>query len=204
MDISWIVNSATTMSVACIGAYLFHRLALAREKVKYKQEAALREEQRRQELVFISIELVFLLESFGQACAKVAFDQGESVEGSLVMETHTPSFDLSAVKGDWRVLPQKLMYDIRSIPVKVTMAEEGLNYIDREIGNDDVWLSTRQMEFVTMGIEALSLSVSLREISGLPDSMLIENEHGIFNRLTKKLESNIAEQERQLVLDEDG
>lgn len=185
--ITWIVSSVTTISVGCLGALLFHRLALVRENRKYIQEAVLREEQRRQELVFISIELVFLLESFGQACAKVAFDQGKSVEGCLVMETHTPSFDLSAVKGDWRVLPQKLMYDIRSIPVKVTMAEEGLNYIAQEIGNDDVWLSTRQMEFVTMGNEALSLSVSLREISGLPDSMLIENEHGIFNRLTKKL-----------------
>lgn len=83
---------------------------------KREKEAAA--EKQEIERLFISTELVFLLEEFAVRCATIATDGASENRYSLSgADVDLPEIDLSEVKGDWRVLPARLMYRIRELPV---------------------------------------------------------------------------------------
>ncbi|PVZ84178.1 hypothetical protein C9426_24020 [Serratia sp. S1B] len=157
--ITWLVSSATTIVAGVIGAILFHCLAMIRENKKFGQDKALRDAEKSQARVFISIELVFLLESYAEACEQVASDDPwKSNEGEYYHDSSLPDFDLSAVKGDWSVLPAEDMYAIRSLPVENQMAKNRLDEINRHIGVDTEYCRERKLRFADLGRKALTLA----------------------------------------------
>lgn len=188
--ITWMMSSGTTIAAGLLGAYFFHRLALVRENEKFEKEQALREAEEYQALVFISIELVFLLESFAETCAEVAFDEPMTIEGKDHYEITLPEFDLSPVKGDWRVLEPTVMYGIRSLPAELSI-DKNLRYqLNRDFGEgDDEYCCQRQLGFALLGRKALTLAIQLRINSELPDNSrnqkLISDLEPVIERLEK-------------------
>lgn len=83
-----------------------------------QREAKATAGKRDEECLYISTELVFLLEQFAEGCARIATDTGHTdAQGFTRSNESTPEIDLSVVSGDWRVLPPRLMYAIREIPM---------------------------------------------------------------------------------------
>lgn len=104
---------------AAIGtAMLTHKFTLRREK-------SASEEKQQRERYFIATELVFLLERFSGGCIPVASDAGEPDEqqGRWYAETDFPSFDFTEVSGDWRSLPQRLIYQLRELFIQQEAAK---------------------------------------------------------------------------------
>ncbi|WP_458660061.1 hypothetical protein [Enterobacter ludwigii] len=83
-----------------------------------QREAKATAGKRDEECLYISTELVFLLEQFAEGCARIATDTGHTdAQGFTRSNETTPEIDLSVVSGDWRVLPPRLMYAIHEIPM---------------------------------------------------------------------------------------
>lgn len=78
------------------------------------------------ELSFIAVDLVFRLEKLAEQCAEIVKDQGcpdlYSRSGMFTPTTPYPVFSISEVKGDWRFLDTKMMYQIHSLPVRIDEA----------------------------------------------------------------------------------
>ena len=79
---------------------------------KREKEAAA--EKQEIERLFISTELVFLLERFAAACCDVACDTDPDNKQCAV--DTLPTLTYSGVEGDWRALRTELLYRIRSLP----------------------------------------------------------------------------------------
>ncbi|HCW0180238.1 TPA: hypothetical protein OW286_003619 [Citrobacter freundii] len=165
--------------VALLVTRLNHRYAREREvmaaaeRVRHEQQQA--EDKRQKELIYIATELVFLLEEFAERCALVAADSGEQNQyGVSVVTEVPPMLDLSHVTGDWRVLPPKLMYRIRELPIRLTEAGK---YVASAYENDfpegyshTFW--ERQYQYSRLGLKALFSAIRLRQAAGLPPTRL--------------------------------
>ena len=99
-----IITAVSSAGAALGGVYLAHYFTRRREE----RAAAAKQVSER---LFIATELVFLLEQFAQESAAVATDDGyENQNGLTVPAKKYPVLNISAITGDWRVLPAKLMY----------------------------------------------------------------------------------------------
>jgi len=88
-----------------------HKNALEREEKAAAEKLA-------RERYFIATELVFMLETFAEGCARVATDDGEDdLHGERKTTTEYPVLAFTGVEGDWRALSELLMFRIREIPV---------------------------------------------------------------------------------------
>ncbi|MCW0310005.1 hypothetical protein [Pantoea ananatis] len=106
-----VATGLITAGAAIAAVMLTHRFTLHREKLASEKKLA-------QERLFISTELVFMLEQFAESCASVATDWGyENQDGISVPQAPTPVIDYSTVTGDWRALPGRLMYQVRGLTV---------------------------------------------------------------------------------------
>ena len=142
-----------------------------------KRERAAAAKKADEERLFISTELVFVLEKFVEECVQVALDEGAPHRDNEVYyaKIKQPELILEGVSGDWRTLPAPNMYRIRELPVLLNEANKYL---------DDFWLSgweppentaffqARQYQFARLGIKALILSIRLRRLTGLPPTRL--------------------------------
>ncbi|AGO57731.1 hypothetical protein B194_5371 [Serratia plymuthica A30] len=178
-DNSWIVPIVSAFSglLGIIGGgFINHQSALYRERQKHLQDVELREETRQQELAFIGIELTCLLEGFAVLCAKVSEDTGEYHQGTREFEPtrKEPKLDLSVIKGNWKVVPTDLMYDIRSLTLRQS---EAISRISNAWNPDDhpvqsAWFTERRLEYAELGISAARYSEALRQACSLPKSRL--------------------------------
>ena len=161
-----IITAVASIGAALGGVGLTHHFTRQREERAAAAKLA-------SERLFIATELVFLLEQFAEACAGVATDHGYSNQDSItVPETTAPNLSYATVTGDWRVLPAKLMYRIRELPVIQAEADRSINAADAYPPDYDEFFEERQNQYTRLGLKAIIQSRRLRQFAGLPDSRL--------------------------------
>ncbi|MCZ4061143.1 hypothetical protein O3W44_21665 [Pantoea sp. LMR881] len=123
-----VATGLITAGAAIAAVMLTHRFTLKREK-------AAAEGKQIRERYFIGTELVFMLERFSQRCAPAAYESGYyDHESGYIQVTHDlPDIDYSSITGDWRSLPQDLMYRLIQIPV---LQEEARKSVAAAFNND--------------------------------------------------------------------
>lgn len=161
-----VATGLRTAGVAIAAVMLTHRFTLHREKLAS-------EKKRIQERLFISTELVFMLEQFAEGCASVATDWGyENQDGISVPQAPTPVIDYSAVTGDWRALPGRLMYQVRGLTVLKTTSDRIINDAEYYPPDFDEFFSERQYQYTRLGLKAVILARRLRRLVGFTETPL--------------------------------
>lgn len=165
-----VATGLITAGAAIAAVLLTHRFTLRREMLAS-------EDKLQRERYFIATELVFLLEKFSEGCVPVASDAGKPDEqqGRWYAETDFPSFDFNDVSGDWRSLPQRLIYQLRELFMQ---QEEAKRIIQSAFEFDDPLeptegFFTRQYQATRLGLRALILAMRLRKICDMPNSQLL-------------------------------
>lgn len=161
-----IITAVSSAGAALGGVYLAHYFTRLREE----RAAAVKLVSER---LFIATELVFLLEQFAQESAAVATDGGyENQNGLTVPAKKYPVLNISAITGDWRVLPAKLMYRIRELPVMQGEADRTVNEAELIPPDYDEFFEARQYQYTRLGLKALIQARRLRRLVGLPHTRL--------------------------------
>ena len=161
-----IITAVSSAGAALGGVYLAHYFTRRREE----RAAAVKLASER---LFIATELVFLLEQFAQESAAVATDDGyENQNGRTVPAKKYPVLNISAITGDWRVLPAKLMYRIRELPVMQGEADRTVNEAELIPPDYDEFFEARQYQYTRLGLKALIQARRLRRLVGLPHTRL--------------------------------
>jgi hypothetical protein len=89
--------------------------------------------KRKEERVYISVQLVFILENFVMKCLRVSWDKGYPLDApepqpeDYEEQVSAPIFDMSSVKGEHKFLKPTTLYDLQSIHVKLYEADVELN-----------------------------------------------------------------------------
>lgn len=130
---------------------------------KREKEAAA--EKQEIERLFISTELVFLLERFAAACCDVACDT-DSDNKQCSVDT-LPTLTYSGVEGDWRALPRELLYRIRSLPAQEQEARFTTQFVLESCGSDEARECARY-QYALVGLNALMTAFRMRKICSLP------------------------------------
>lgn len=166
-----------TAGAAIVAVILTHRYTLRREK-----QAAV--QQLKRERLFISTELIFLLEQYAESCARVAADDGEmvSIDGRqaerATVAGHPAPLDFDKVAGDWSSLPAQRMYNIRELQLSQAGAMSAIEYAwDNDMPGDyPLFFRQRKYEFAKLGMKAIHEARLLRKLCGLPAARLNESE----------------------------
>lgn len=160
-------------AVASIGAAL-GAVSLTHHYTRKREERAATAKMESERL-YICTELVFLLEQFAEGCARIATDTGHTdAQGYTRSNEITPDLDLSVVSGDWRVLPPRLMYTIREIPIMQKVADR-LILATEEHDHVPEYFRTfheRQYQYSRLGLRAIIQARRLRKNAGFPATRL--------------------------------
>ncbi|MHB9323093.1 hypothetical protein ACP3TG_29020 [Phytobacter diazotrophicus] len=155
------------------------------------------------ELSFIAVDLVFRLEKLAEQCAEIVKDQGcpdlYSRSGIFTPTTPYPVFSISEVKGDWRFLDTKMMYQIHSLPVRIDEARrqvEATNGQHVQNPKQPHFYDTRQKEFADIGLRAMYINRRLRTLCNMPASSLAGTECSAWQILRKKVAETRLERYR--------
>ncbi|MCX3310957.1 hypothetical protein ORN12_18480 [Pantoea vagans] len=164
--------------IALTGIWLTHRFTLRREK-----QAS--ENKMQRERYFIATELVFLLEHFAQACVEPAEEVSELDDEGYITTLHDfPQFDYTTVTGDWRSLPDELIYRLSEFPVKHEEARRRVSATKTKMKTTrQIIYGDLQTGASHMGLTALSLSRELRNLCGMPDDKMSEFQWSTWNIL---------------------
>ncbi|MGY6031972.1 hypothetical protein ACUY4Q_005039 (plasmid) [Phytobacter sp. AG2a] len=161
-----VATGLITAGAAIAAVILTHQFTLRREK-------QVSEEKLNRERQFIATELIFLLEQFAEGCAAVATDEGfVNKDGLTVPSTSEPDIDFSSVSGDWRVLPGKLIYRIRELPVLKAETVRTIQNVDAFPPEFDEFFAERQTQYTRLGLKAIIQARRLRRFAGLPETRL--------------------------------
>ena len=161
-----IITAVSSIGAALGGVGLTHHFTRRREEIA----AATRRDSER---LFIATELIFILEQFAEGCAGVATDRGyENRDGITVPEMAIPVLDYVSVSGDWRVLPAKLMYRIRELPVMQGEANRAIKAADTCPPDFDEFFEARQYQYTRLGLKAIIQARRLRKFVGYPETRL--------------------------------
>ncbi|MEL0579094.1 hypothetical protein AACK17_11100 [Pectobacterium punjabense] len=175
-----IITAVASIGAALGGVGLAHHFTRQREERAAAAKLA-------SERLFIATELVFLLEQFAEACAGVATDHGFLNQDRItVPETIVPNLSYSAVTGDWRVLPAKLMYRIRELPVIQGEADRAINAAEAYPPGYDEFFEARQYQYTRLGLKAIIQSRRLRQFASLPNTRLDASSWSAQNVLWKE------------------
>lgn len=164
--------------IALTGIWLTHRFTLRREK-----QAS--ENKMQRERYFIATELVFLLERFAQACVEPAEEVSELDDEGYITTLHDfPQFDYTTVTGDWRSLPDELIYRLSEFPVKHEEARRRVSPTRKKMTSTrEIIYGPLQIGASSMGLSALRLSRELRMLCGMPEDEMSEFEWSPWNVL---------------------
>lgn len=132
----------------------------------------LEKKKRKQASIFLSIQVIFLLERFVDDCANVMSDNGmPDSDGYYRAIVSAPELELKSIKADWTSLQPKLAYEILNIQNLITSAE---HYISG-VAEHEAWppyfteiFDERQFQYSILGIEASRLAIKLREFNKFP------------------------------------
>lgn len=161
-----IITAVSSIGAALGGVSLTHHFTRKREE---RASEAKQESER----IFIATELVFLLEQFAEGCAAVAIDAGYvNREQITVPLTTSPEITFSSVSGDWRVLPVKMMYRIREMPVMRGEAEREIKAVEAYPPDYDDFFEVRRYQYCRLGLKAIILARRLRKFACLPPTRL--------------------------------
>lgn len=156
-----------------VGAVIGH---LANHFISWFKE----NKQSSPERKFVCIELIFLLEDYATKCADVAQDEGEpvGVEGEYESVIRYPEpIDYSSVKGNWKALNSKIMYEVCSLPVLQKNAIQKINFIGSDSSTPPrhtKYFDARRYWFSVLGLKAAEIADKIREENGFPKSDLGE------------------------------
>uniref|UniRef100_UPI00300CF65F hypothetical protein n=1 Tax=Enterobacter cloacae complex sp. TaxID=2027919 RepID=UPI00300CF65F len=117
----------------------------------------------------------FLLEQFAEGCARVATDTGHNdAQGFTRSNVTTPDIDFSVVSGDWRVLPPRLMYAIREIPILQKGADRLILATEEHDDPPDYFrtFEERRYQYTRLGLRAIIQARRLRKNAGFPATSL--------------------------------
>lgn len=159
---AWIGGMIGAVVGVSVGHVVNHLLLVHKQN---KQESP--------EKAFICIELIFHLESYVHACLDVVNDycgQLHVSQGLTEKMTEPPIFDYSLIKGNWKAIEPKMMFDICSLsPMhKLSLQRlEGARESYRYSSKADYFV-VRQKEYSLLGAAAMDLACNLRMISSLP------------------------------------
>ncbi|WP_338628707.1 hypothetical protein [Enterobacter sp. JJBC] len=155
-----LVTGLLTGGIALTGIWLTHLFTQRREKLTS-------EDKLKRERHFIATELIFTLEKFAEKCATIAthgaYENRYSLSGA---EVELPEIDFSDVKGDWRVLPARLMYRVRELPIIKQASDRAITTGYRAPPYFEDATITRCYEYTRLGVRALVLVRSLRKLAG--------------------------------------
>lgn len=161
-----IITAVSSAGAVLFGVAMTHHFTRRREK-----EAAA--ERKASEALFISTELVFMLEQFAEGCASVAKDYGEEIQdGAWQPQISVPSLDYSTITGDWRALPPRLMYKIRELPVLLNESDRIIDSRSSGEYSNGEFIAERQYQYTRLGIIALLQVIRLRKLVGFPETRL--------------------------------
>lgn len=147
-----------TAGAAIIAQMLTHRFTLHREKLaedkKIAREVEVQNEKDERDRFFLSTELIFKLEGFGEECVPPATDYGDAEDenGYSVSESRIPDISFAGITGDWRSLPPLVMYRLRELEV---MLAESYNIYTKVFALDVA--ARHRVQFHMPGKEAVAM-----------------------------------------------
>lgn len=164
-----VATGLITGAIAIAGIWLTHWFAQRREHHAMKDKLE-------QERYFIATGLVFLLERFSQRCVYSAYEAGynDPKSGYIRVEYSLPEFSYDGIAGDWRSLPQGLMYRLSQMPVLHQEARQSIvPAFDNDSPEDgDNGLHELNRQSCRLGLRAIRLSRELRRLCAMPDDDL--------------------------------
>jgi hypothetical protein len=165
-----IITAVSSAGAALGGVCLAHRFTRRREIQAAADKAAA-------ERLYITTELVFLLERYASAWTSLRWIPIEA----LSKDNKIPTLDLSVANGDWRVLPARQIFRIRSLEADQTALTSRIEQ-EKFAHYPPVALPLTLACFQT-GLRAFLLAAKLRREAGLPDSAHLRDESGTFRTL---------------------
>lgn len=173
-----VISAAAGIAGALGSQWLSHFFITKREKLASEQKL-------NKERYYIGTELVFLLERFAQECVEPAQEVSQLDDEGYITTLHDfPQFDYSTVTGDWRALPEELIYKLREFPVKHEEARRSIcNTKTKMTSTREIIFGPLQSGASSMGLSALRLSRELRKLCGMPEDEMSEFEWSTWNVL---------------------
>jgi hypothetical protein len=165
-----IITAVSSIGAALGGVGLTHHFTRRREE---RADAAKLESKR----LYISTELVFLLEKFAESCADVAADTGEDNNDPQPIREPTvdyPELSYQDVTGDWKVLQPRIMYSIRELPVLQSEARKAIAYVKEADfpGDYREYFRERRYQYARLGLKTIIQIRRLRKLAGFPETRL--------------------------------
>jgi hypothetical protein len=165
-----IITAVSSIGAALGGVGLTHHFTRRREE---RADAAKLESER----LYISTELVFLLEKFAESCADVAADTGEDNNDPQPIREPTvdyPELSYQDVTGDWKVLQPRIMYRIRELPVLQSEARKAIAYVKEADfpGDYREYFRERRYQYARLGLKTIIQIRRLRKLAGFPETRL--------------------------------
>lgn len=173
-----IITAVSTIASAVGAVFLTHHFTLRREERTAAAKLA-------SERLYISTELVFLLERFAQRCLPAALDQGDRDEDARFKANYfIPELSYASVSGDWRSLPAALLYQVQQLEV---LREESVSIVNSAFiestpyDNDGIIELNNQAS--RLGIRAIHLSRQLRRLCSMPADRLEDRKWSLWPQL---------------------
>lgn len=150
-------------------------------KVRRANELEDSQRIRDSDFLYISTQLVLLLEDFAQSCAAVAEDGGvpAEVKAGQQMEikpgVSLPELSFTGIDGNWKSLPPLIMFMTLELPVLLKDARTVISFFaaDAFPGLDDRnVLRVRRDHIVPVGLRAAAIARRLRRACGFYRSPL--------------------------------
>lgn len=132
--------------------------------------------KKKREKDYISIQLIFMLDSFTSACASVVNDDGwymgqRDEHGYLNPQVEQPNFQIEKILGDWKSLDAPLTYDIHKLGIQKIDADDAIKGVAEYAASPpdfDEYFEERQYQYSLLGKESNRLATKLRQDSGMP------------------------------------
>jgi len=168
-----IITAVSTAGAALGGGCLTHHFTRRREeRVAVNKSAA--------ERLYLATELAFLLERYASAWIYLRWTPLEV----LSQDHRIPILGLSSISGDWRVLPPRLIFRIRSLEADHVALISRINCCENSADKlNDIFL---YFDCFQAAVKAFILAARLRREAGLPDSNLLKDKSGTFKELREE------------------
>jgi hypothetical protein len=166
-----VATGLITAGAAIAAVMLTHRFTLKREKLAAQ-------DKREQEFHYLATELAFALERYALAWVPLSWTTLEQLrkgaEQRLVL-------DLSIMKGDWRCLPVRESFRLRSLESDHAGLMSFLN--NEHLIWSQLNSTTLSISGFNIALKAFLLAGRLRRLAGLADSSHLKSETGVFRML---------------------
>ncbi|EEG9642982.1 hypothetical protein GNN13_04220 [Salmonella enterica] len=161
-----IITAVSSAGAALGGVCLTHRFTRRREERATADKASA-------ERLYLATELAFLLERYASGWTYLRWTHLEK----LSQDNRIPVLELSAVSGDWRVLPPRQIFKIRSLEADhVALVSRISKSTDSDNERFELILN---FECFQTAVRAFILAARLRREVGLPDSAHLRDKSGV-------------------------